>query len=246
MGIMLLVDGGHQVEPDFAARIARHATTTDRLQSRRHRRPLRQQQFVAGRALLRGLLAQAGYANSDQALLNHDQNGRLRLLDPGGHLDSYSLSLAHSGELIVVALTTWGEVGIDIERMVAKDNIAEIGAFAFGPHAPHLSADPLRDFYALWTSHECVAKMLGLGMPLPAADSFGLPGPSMVERPWQLRVGGRELVVGHQFADDYCIAVGIAPRAEVMLAPQEVEAATRCLCKMVTQSSSPTNSDFQR
>jgi 4'-phosphopantetheinyl transferase len=86
-------------------------------------------------------------------------HGRPRLPGTGLHA-----SVSHSGDLVAVALSPAGPVGIDVERV---DATADLAALARSTLAP---GEPLRapgDLFTYWCRKESVVKATGEGLRVP-------------------------------------------------------------------------------
>jgi 4'-phosphopantetheinyl transferase len=143
------------LDPVEMARIAR-------FQSQAARR-----QFIAGRVLLRTLLAQHVGAPPQTLRFAHGRWGKPRLASLSG--DCPRFSLARSGELTLVAISATVEVGVDIERVRPIPEALGIADRVFDPAsraAVHAAAPALRDatFLRHWTRLEALAKGAGFGL----------------------------------------------------------------------------------
>ncbi|MGW1625528.1 4'-phosphopantetheinyl transferase family protein [Streptomyces sp. NPDC002172] len=127
--------------------------------------------FVASRLLLRHAAAHAlGAAPADIDVARAPE-GRPFLRG----CEELDVSVSHTGDLAVVALSRSGRVGVDVES--ATRTVAGLGAEVLTAHElaalaqlpdPHRARALLR----LWTLKEAYAKALGHGLRLPFA-SFG-------------------------------------------------------------------------
>jgi len=85
------------------------------------------------------------------ATLDTKENGKPVITQPEG----YGISVSHSGGIIAVVITR-GEVGIDIEERVDRDNSRLFSFF----HESEKNCD----FYDLWVKKEAFGKMTGEGI----------------------------------------------------------------------------------
>jgi 4'-phosphopantetheinyl transferase len=156
--------------------------------------------FIASRGILRGILSsylgigpeevRIAIANKGKPYIKHE--------DTTGGL---TFNLSHSGDLMLVAISSRREIGVDLEaireelefrgmaeRYFSKDEKAELFSL---PEEEQLEA-----FYRCWTRKEAYLKGCGSGFSLPS-DSFRvslLPGAAAITetidtqnaRPWQL------------------------------------------------------------
>ena len=126
----------------------------------RHRRP-----HVVTRALVRAVLA--GYLDCPPAsvLLSRGPNGKPRLHGAGG----LRFNVSHSGSVLVVAVTTGTEVGVDVERVRPVQRDVSLARRWFSEaDAASLAVAPAdrraRRFMELWTRREAIAKLSGEGL----------------------------------------------------------------------------------
>lgn len=139
-----------------AAETARHAAFA---------RPLRQRQFLAGRALLRAALAPLLSLAPAQVVLEQRRDQAPRLLPPPswrGELPGFSI--AHSGRWVACAVSAGTPVGLDIEVLDARRDVmalawhafdaARCAALAVMPPAQQRAA-----FYGAWSEQEARIKL---------------------------------------------------------------------------------------
>lgn len=93
-------------------------------------------------------------------------HGRPRL--PGREL---AVSISHSGDRVLVAVTDGPAVGADVEQ-VAPVNVAELATQVLGPGE---TAAALPDFFRYWTRKEAVVKATGDGLRMPLAQVMVAP-----------------------------------------------------------------------
>lgn len=108
-----------------------------------------------------------------------DQHGRPRL--PGSGLHA---SVSHSGDLVAVALTAAGPVGVDVEAVRPIDFVAVADRICTPSERAEVRG--LTDFYTVWTRKEAVLKATGEGLARPMTD-LHVSAPSAV--PVLLRLG---------------------------------------------------------
>ncbi len=98
--------------------------------------------------------------------IRYDVNNKPFL--PNSGLD---FSIAHSGQLIVCAITREGKIGVDTEQItnhvpdVLEDNFSEAEIFEIAQHK-----NPAAGFYQAWTRKEAVMKATGMGVLLPMSS----------------------------------------------------------------------------
>ncbi|MDR3068463.1 MAG: 4'-phosphopantetheinyl transferase superfamily protein [Cellulomonas sp.] len=162
--------------PADAERLARVVTPADAVRARRWHQTADQARSLVAAALLR--IAAASRLGTVVAAVDLGRwcprcgladHGRPVALDPGGcPVPEVHLSASHAGDLVVVAVTGAGPVGVDVER---------VGAATFDGFAPAvltsrerlaLTAVPVADqarwCARIWTRKEALLKALGLGL----------------------------------------------------------------------------------
>jgi len=166
---------------------------------RAERIPVRslRQRFVNGRSALRSILA--GYLEVEPLSLSfaYGPAGKPRL-QLGSGMD-LRFNASHSGPIMLVAVGTRSEIGVDIEdNQMAADVFDLADRFFSSAEQQAMTRLPearaAQTFLSIWTQKEAVLKAIGLGMSVPL-DSFdvtpfpGLSG-SVVAMPDQFG-GGR-------------------------------------------------------
>lgn len=131
--------------------------------------PAVRRRFVRARAALRGILARETGLAPHALAIDYGAHGKPRLPDrPGLHFN-----LSHSGELAVIATTSIGEVGIDLEALRPRSDLLPVARRFFAAH----EADAVeacdgearsRAFLRLWTRKEAVLKATGRGIGVDA------------------------------------------------------------------------------
>lgn len=145
----------------------------ERQRADRYRFEAPRRRFIAGRAALRRILADCLQIDPRELTFTYEGEGK-PVLEPGVHQSPY-FNLSHSGELALAAVTFAGAVGIDVEQVRAKENIAALAKRFFAPsETAALLALPidqqLRAFYRTWTRKEAYLKGRGAGLSLSLAD----------------------------------------------------------------------------
>jgi len=145
----------------------------ERARAARFRFDRDRRRFIARRAFLRRVLAR--YAGVDPARLRFrtSANGKPELAQPDLGL---GFSASHADGLAIVAVSSGGVVGVDVERVRAIPDALEL-ARRLWTDAEYRNlasiAAPLRSaaFLRLWTRKEAHVKRLGTGLSTPL-DSF--------------------------------------------------------------------------
>ena len=104
------------------------------------------------------------------------------------------VSVSHSAELVVVAVTGAAPIGVDVEFMVERDYAGLARSFlGDGEHI-----DGADSFYRLWTRKEALVKATGDGLRMPLTNVV---------------VGGSDRAVSYAGAALSCCITGLQPRA---------------------------------
>jgi 4'-phosphopantetheinyl transferase len=122
----------------------------------------RRRQFVAGRALLRQMLAPLLHLPPGSIALCERAGMAPLLVTPAPA--SLHFSLSHSGPWVSCALSETTPVGLDIERLDTRRDLAALAQHAFDADQQRwLAAQPpparLAAFYALWCETEARFKL---------------------------------------------------------------------------------------
>lgn len=115
--------------------------------------------FLAGRRLLRNVLAGLLECSPQEVGIETDGAGKPRLSE-----GSYHFSVSHSGEAVGVAVAEF-PVGIDLEWERPVDARGLARRFFSPEEAALLAAEPItRRFFSLWTRREAAVKADGRGL----------------------------------------------------------------------------------
>ncbi|HSD54401.1 MAG TPA: 4'-phosphopantetheinyl transferase superfamily protein [Burkholderiales bacterium] len=131
--------------------------------------------FVAAHVALRGILASYLGAQPSSLVFGEGSHGKPFVAAPE-HGRSLRFSLSHSGEVALVAVSLGREVGVDVERVRPREDLAGFVARYFSPLERQalqrlLSVDRLRAFFETWTLKEAYLKACGEGL-LRELDAF--------------------------------------------------------------------------
>lgn len=164
----------------------------------RFRRPSDRRDWVASRALLRRVLGYYLDRPAAEIAFVEGPDGKPGIDGAG----SLHFNLSHSAGLAVVAVTTAGEVGVDVERRRADLDCLALARTAFGDDAADALSlvEPARrsaEFFRMWVRREAVGKCLGTGL-----GAAPVPEPA----PW---VAEPDVAPGYAAA----VAVLLAPQA---------------------------------
>lgn len=154
--------------PDERARAARFRLEADR------------RRFVAGRVMLRQVIARHTGQQPSELEFQYTSYGKPRLVSSTAGID---FSLSHSQKVVLLALSQQGRIGVDIERLQPMPDMEHVANAAFSRAEMHalMSLCPelrLIGFFNCWTRKEAYVKALGggLGIPLHMFDVSLVPG----------------------------------------------------------------------
>jgi 4'-phosphopantetheinyl transferase len=125
-------------------------------------------EFVVARGSLRAILSRYLRTQPQRVPLIQAQNGKPALAS-GQAVSSIRFNLSHSYGLILLSVTLYEEVGIDVEFIRADSTVSDVAARFFSP-AENLFLSKLptperqRGFYQCWTRKEAFLKAVGEGL----------------------------------------------------------------------------------
>jgi 4'-phosphopantetheinyl transferase len=124
---------------------------------------------LISRGILRLILGNYTGIDPKNLTISYSQFGKPFLSFPENSEIYFNLS--HSGNLLLIAVTAGKQLGIDVEKIEASIDITGIAPLVFSAEEQvsllHL-ADPIHEFYGLWTEKEAILKSSGLGFSYPA------------------------------------------------------------------------------
>lgn len=129
--------------------------------------PSRRREFVAGRRLLRGVCGAHLRCAPAAVPLTLLPTGKPALAAAGDH--GIDLSLAHAGDVVLLAVSRAGAVGVDVEQLGRTGDHAALAARRFAPEEQAaLEALPAAErptaFTRCWTRKEAIVKAIGTGI----------------------------------------------------------------------------------
>lgn len=123
-------------------------------------------QFLMGRALRRWALSRAAFIPPLELCFTRSRYGKPRILFPVTPLD---FNVAHSGDIVMCAISCDAQVGIDVERIDRAIDVQMIAGRFFGPaELADLESVPVskraQRFFDYWTLKEAYIKAMGYGL----------------------------------------------------------------------------------
>lgn len=162
------------IAPARLARLEQLLHADERKRAARFHGATLSRRFIAGRGLLREVLAAyLDIAAADIRFAN-DAYGKPELADLVGR--SLQFNVAHSAGLILIAVSPGPRLGVDVEAVRWFDEMEGIaGRFFSLGECERLAGLPAADrvaaFYRCWTRKEAYLKAIGTGLSKPL-DSF--------------------------------------------------------------------------
>ena len=166
-----------------AARIGQcacpEADEPERERAARFRRPEDADRFLAARAFVKAVLSRYTGTSPDRVTLTPGVNGKPTLAD-GQQPADVTFNLSHSRARVAVVVARAMPVGVDIEDMDPRLDVASLARFALSPREHGqlmaLAAQARIDFFLrAWVRKEAVLKASGTGL---------LVEPSRIEVPF--------------------------------------------------------------
>jgi 4'-phosphopantetheinyl transferase len=134
----------------------------------RFRFDVHRNRFIAGRGILRLLLAR--YLDAEAASLGftYSSHGKPSLAGSARHA-LLQFNLAHSGDLALLAVTRVGPIGVDVEEIREVKEVDDLVARFFSVRESALfqglpAAEKPAAFFNLWTRKEALLKATGDGI----------------------------------------------------------------------------------
>mgnify|MGYP001764781375 CR=1 FL=1 len=148
----------------------------ERRRAERLRPALHRARWVVAHAVQRLQLATFLGRNPEAVRYERSPYGRPLLVAPADSGHDVDFNISHSGDVLLLGITTSGRIGVDVEAWVSDhsadrsplwETLSEREAEWVASHTDAYAA-----FVRLWTRKEAVVKALGTGLPddLPALD----------------------------------------------------------------------------
>ncbi len=141
-------------------------------QALRYKRLTTRNQHVVGRGMARTLLAGPGTA-PQEIVFSFNRHGKPDVMDPT--VAKRPFNLAHTEGLVVFAATETGCIGVDVEKLSRKTDIAIANRYFASPEVDYVMShardeDRRLAFLKVWTLKESFIKAVGRGLSIPLAD----------------------------------------------------------------------------
>ena len=151
-----LTDFQRILSPDEVQKLNKYRKEEDRIN------------FLSGRGMARNLLGtllniepykvEFHYSDYDKPFIAEKQN-----------TTDVQFNVSHSGEIVVIALNTHNQIGVDLEYMTSLEDMDDIARMIFfaSERAALANLPPSEKesyFFETWTRHEAELKALGIGL----------------------------------------------------------------------------------
>ena len=165
------------VPPETSARLYATLTPDERNRSARFQFERDRQRFIVAHGVLRDLLARYLRTQPGQLRFVCNAFGKPALAPEFG--TGLKFNLSHSAGLVLIAIATAFDVGVDLEYIGAQSDYADIARRFFSPaEIDYLNALPshlyAEAFFSCWTKKEAFLKACGEGLAKPL-NSFSVP-----------------------------------------------------------------------
>lgn len=139
----------------------------EQIQAQAFNHPERQKHYVATRACLRLILAEALNESPQKLEIRRTEYGKPYLVD----FPDLAFNLSHSGNKLVIAIAKNYALGVDIETYKPRKNLSALVEKCFAETEQRYwqqlpDALKVSSFYQLWTRKEAFVKATGRGIAL--------------------------------------------------------------------------------
>jgi 4'-phosphopantetheinyl transferase len=163
------------VHEEFMQQCSDVLSPQERERVARFKQELARQHALIGRGVLRSLLSRFLDIAPSEILVQPGPNGKPQV-------EGVSFNVAHSGDIILIAVARTGLLGVDVERINPTTPVLDIAGRYFAPteialitDAPSAEAQQTA-FFRLWSRKEAIIKADGRGLSVElssfAADDF--------------------------------------------------------------------------
>ena len=154
-----------------------HLNEGERARAGRYRDVMARERFELGASMVRRCVARALGIPARDVVVDRtcdrcgEMHGRPKVAGSG-----LEISVSHSGDLVLVAVSDGSPIGVDVESIAARGRVdhTELAMRVCDPiERPHVGS--LRDFLVYWTRKEALLKASGEGLRVPPADVVVTP-----------------------------------------------------------------------
>ena len=175
--------------------------------SRRFLYPGPSRRFVLCRSALRAILCGQLGCENRRLTFGQSRYGKPYAMLRNERITT-NFNISHSGKHGLIAFAPHGQLGVDVEERVAREDIDDLSKMVFGPNEQSALAlaggqRKIDLFFKFWTIKEALIKAVGMGFSLDPS-SFEIPSamysgttsrfqfPQMPAPDWQIECIGNE------------------------------------------------------
>jgi 4'-phosphopantetheinyl transferase len=171
-------------------------SSEENLRINRFHKPEDRARYIVAHVGLRSILDQYFAIHKESQTFDRTRAGKPFLVKARGN-DPIYFSLAHSGALVLIAVSRDMEIGVDVEAMDPTIDLSDATAFCTPVEISWLSrlqvSQRISALYRIWTIKEALAKAQGVGLRISLVEiSVDLSAPDRPEvrhaifpsRPW--------------------------------------------------------------
>ncbi len=134
--------------------------------------------YVFAHGVLRRILATCCGAEAGALTFGVGDHGKPFLADRPAGSESIEFNLSHSGDLVLIGVTSRCSLGVDVERLSRKVEFEDLSDRFFSPEEAetirlHPEGESRRVFFETWVCKEAFIKAVGDGLTMPL-DSFAV------------------------------------------------------------------------
>jgi 4'-phosphopantetheinyl transferase len=134
--------------------------------------------YVFAHGVLRRILAASCGCDSGALAFDLGDHGKPFLADPLAGSEAIEFNLSHSGDLVLIGVTSCCPLGVDVERLSRKVEFEDLSDRFFSPEEAeairlHPEEERRRVFFDTWVCKEAFIKAVGDGLTMPL-DSFAI------------------------------------------------------------------------
>ncbi len=125
--------------------------------------------FACGRIFSKMIAAAYLGLKAEDIHICADKNSKPKIKE---HSNILKYNISHSGDMVLIAFSVYGEIGIDIEQFDPGINVSEMYSVFHSEEIKALAdGDRKKIFYRIWTAKEAYVKAVGKGFFI-APNSF--------------------------------------------------------------------------
>lgn len=206
--------------PIEAAQLFARLSPDERRRAERIRGREPRNNWIMARATLRLLLANYSGLSADELRFSCNDWGKPVIANPSVSPHPH-FNYSHAGSMALLAISTAGPVGVDMERLEQLSEMDTIMRRYFSISeqatiASHPKSQRILSFYRVWTRKEAYLKALGIGLSgnLAGFDVSAAPTGNglLLAVNGNARAANEWMLADIQIADDYVAAVAVRAR----------------------------------